>query len=231
MFGRKEICPTIHICLPECSVGPSYIQNSLFHRKQISQISLCHQSYGCTSEHPSLKMQAMASYHFTGGKLYDRHVCGTADTTPQNRDEAWPPDSFSTHKHTERSSRGAQTHSYQLPLYHYWSTVTAPALSLSSLIMAEPQQEQYRRHISFDAASSGWKTWQDYSAMSIYLIPGFPSLEFSESWCFRLAPDSNRQPQVCIYIISGQWHYVMSALKRIIYKLNHKQLKSPTNLT
>lgn len=32
-------------------------------------------------------MQAMASYGFSGGKLYDRNVCGTADTAPQNRDE------------------------------------------------------------------------------------------------------------------------------------------------
>lgn len=55
-------------------------------------------------------MQAMASYLFTGGKLYDRNVHGTADTTPQSRDERWSPDSFSTHKHTERSSTAAQTY-------------------------------------------------------------------------------------------------------------------------
>lgn len=45
----------------------------------------------------------MVSNHFTGGKLCDRNVRGTADTTPQNRDETWPPDSFSPHKHTESS--------------------------------------------------------------------------------------------------------------------------------
>lgn len=89
-------------------------------------------------------MQATDFYHFPGGKLSDRNLCGTADTTPQNIDETWPLDSFSTHKHTERSSTGAQTHSDQLPLYHYWSTVPAPRLSLSPLIITEPQQEEYR---------------------------------------------------------------------------------------
>lgn len=103
-------------------------------------------------------MQAMASYHFTRGKLYDRNVCGTADTTPQNRDERCPPDSFSTHKHTERSSTGTQTYSDQLPLYHYWSTVIAPTLCLLSLNIAEPLQEDYRWHIPFDVVSSVWKT-------------------------------------------------------------------------
>lgn len=113
------------------------IHNSLLHRQQISPISPCHQSQGYTSKYPSLEMQAMASQHFAGGKLCDRNVCSTADTTPQNRDERCPPDSLSTHKHTQSSSTGAQTHSDQLPLHQYWGTVT------------------------------------------IYLIPGFPSLEFS----------------------------------------------------
>lgn len=46
-------------------------------------------------------MEIMASYYFTGGQLYDRNICGIADTIPQNRDERCPPDPFSTHKHRE----------------------------------------------------------------------------------------------------------------------------------
>lgn len=104
--------------------------------------------------------------------------------------------------------------------------------SLLSLVIAELQQEEYTWHISFDLACSGWKTKQDYAPASMYTIPCFPSLEFSWTWCSRLASDNNRQPQVCIYNIFGQWIYVMSALKiKILYKLNHKQLKSLTNLT
>lgn len=90
-------------------------------------MSLFHQSHGYTFKYPSLKLQTMASYHFTGGKHYDRNVCGTTDATPPNSAETRPPGLFSMHKHTERSSRRAQTHPDQIPSYHNQSTATAPA--------------------------------------------------------------------------------------------------------
>lgn len=152
-------------------------------------------------------------------------------TNPNTALKRGPLTSQHAQTHREVQQQSSDT-SRADPFTSPWGHRDGSSLSLLSLLIAEPQQEEYSWHISFDLACSGQKTRQDYSPASMYLIPCFPSLEFCWTWCSRLASDSNRQPQVCIYNIFGQWSYVMSALKIILlYKLNHKKFKSLTNLT
>ena len=91
-------------------------------------MSLFHQSYGYTFKYPSLKLQTMASYHFTGGKHYYRNVRGTTDATPPNSAETRLL-TYSACTNTQRSPAGELGH-IQIRSLH----ITTRALQLLQLV-------------------------------------------------------------------------------------------------